>query len=318
MRNSNVIAAFALAAILGAMPTSAKCAENLVDKRVDSLFAIASSGSVKFKDMVQPAIDSTAAMGVSAVPRLLEKLATKSPRERVTLVAILKKIGAPAVPGLLTSLRLGEGLAVERAAFSLGDIGDSSAVDGLLAVAEHERWQVREQAIGALGKLHSHRADVAVMKAVNDSIPLVRKSAAVSCGQLKITESIPLLAHLLGDPFYGARMPASLALFGFDTTAVITALTDSIKSENQMLGNLACWVLGRLHRPEATALLVEQANSPNPERRSHAACALVEADAKQNAAFFETYRKSENDSLALLRFESAIEAASHVQPVARP
>ena len=113
-------------------------------------------------------------------------------------------------------------------------------------------------------------------------------------------------------------MPESLALFGFDTTTVIKALADSLKSDNPMLGNLACWVLGRIHGPEATALLVEQAHSPNAERRSHAACALVDADAKQNGAFIETYRKSETDSLALLRFESAIEAASHVQPVARP
>jgi HEAT repeat protein len=318
MSISKVIATVTVAAILAAATQPARAAQNLVDKRVDSLFAIAASGSVKFKDMVQPAIDSTAAMGVNAVPRLLEKLATKSPRERVTLVAIFKKIGIPAVPGLLTSLKLGEGLAVERAAYSLGDIGDSSAVDGLLAAAEHARWQVREQVIGALGKLHSHRADNAVMNALNDSIPLVRKSAAVSCGQLKIAESTSQLVHLLGDPFYGARMPASLALFGFDTTAVIKVLADSIKSDNQMLGNLACWVLGRLHRPEATALLVEQANSSNPERRSHAACALIESDPKQSSTFIDTYRKSETDSLALLRFESAIEAVSHVQPVARP
>jgi HEAT repeat protein len=318
MNVSKVIVALTMSAILAVAAIPATAAQNLVDKRVDSLFAIAASGSVKFKDMVQPAIDSTAAMGVNAVPRLLEKLATKSPRERVTLVAILKKIGSPAVPGLLTSLKLGEGLAVERAAYSLGDTGDSSAVDGLLAAAGHERWQVREQVIGALGKLHSHRADNAVMNAFNDSIPLVRKSAAVSSGQLKIAGSIPLLVHLLGDPFYGARMPASLALFALDTTTVIKALADSIKSDNLMIGNLACWVLGRMHKPEATALLVEQANSTIAERRSHAACALVEADAKQNAAFIETYRKSEADSLALLRFESAIEAASHVQPVAKP
>ncbi len=38
-----------------------------VTKKVDSLFIIASSAEVKYKDMVQPAIDSIAAIGEMAV-----------------------------------------------------------------------------------------------------------------------------------------------------------------------------------------------------------------------------------------------------------
>jgi HEAT repeat protein len=317
MNRSKVIVAYFALAILVLTSGTGSAAVSLTDKKVDSLFAIASSGSVKFKDMVQPAIDSTAAMGAAAVPRLLEKLNTKSPRERVTLQQMLKKIGAPAIPGLLASLNLGDGLSVERAAYSLGDIGDSSALGGLLAASRHTRWQVREQVIGSLGRLHSHRADSTVMAALSDTIPLVRKSAAVACGQLKTEASIPQLVHLLGDTFYGARMPASLALLNLDTTVVIRTIADSVNSENVILGNLGCWVLGQMHRQDATDLLVAQTKSGNPQRRAHAACALVDADPRGTTLYAEYYRKTETDSLALMKFESALNAVRDAQSTAR-
>ena len=165
-----------------AEPVNAQNTQEATNRKVDSLFKIAASGSVKFKDMVQPAIDSAAALGAPAVPWLLGKLDTKSPRERVTLLQILKKIGSPAVPGLLVSLKLENGLAVERAASFLGEIGDSSAVDGLVSISGHYRWQVREQVFGSLGRMKSQRADSAIIAAMSDSIGLVRKSAAVACG----------------------------------------------------------------------------------------------------------------------------------------
>jgi HEAT repeat protein len=317
MTTRNVIVIAVFSAILASVWCSTGSAQNPFDRKVDSLFKIAASGSIKYKDLVQPAIDSAAAIGAPAVPWLLGKLDTKSPRERVTLVAIFKKIGSPAVPGLLVSLKVDNGLSVERAAYSLGDIGDSSAVDGLLSIAGHRRWQVREQVIGALGRLRSHRADSVIMAAMSDSIGLVRKSAAVSCGQMKIGRSTPQLVHLLGDSFYGARMPASQALMNLDTLQVVQTIADSLGSSNRMLGNLGCWVLGKLATPRALEILQRQMKEADPERRAHAACALVDADPQGNCLYRDFYRLTETDRLALLKFESAIEAAKNVHPAAR-
>jgi HEAT repeat protein len=317
MNSRKVIATLILAAILWGVIPSSGWSQSGIDRKVDSLFMIASSGSVKYKDMVQPAIDSAAAIGGPAVPRLLSKLDTKSPRERVALSQILKKIGSPAVPALLVSIKLDNGLAVERAATSLGEIGDTSAVDGLLGIVGHSRWQVRDQAIGSLGRLKSHRADAAVMAAMADSIGLVRKSAAVACGQMGINQSIPELVHLLGDSFYGARMPASLALLSLDTGRVVQAIADSVNSENRVLGNLGCWVLGKLATPPALKLLAAQMTDPDPERRAHAACALVAADPQGKCLDRQFYLLTETDRLARLKVESAIEAAKNVQPAAR-
>ncbi len=316
MKIGKVIAGTILVAILSFMAQPV-LSQSAADRKVDSLFKIAASGSVKFKDMVQPAIDSAAALGAPAVPWLLGKLDTKSPRERVTLLQILKKIGSPAVPGLLVSLKLENGLAVERAASFLGEIGDSSAVDGLVAIARHQRWQVREQVIGSLGRMKSRRADSVIVAAMADSIGLVRKSAAVACGQLKIKQSIPQLVHELGDSFYGARMPASLALLNLDTSAVVQAVVDSVDSENRMVGNLGCWVLGKLRTSVAVQTIIRQAQNADPERRAHAACALVEADPDGNCLYRYFYPLTETDRFALLKYQSALQAVQDVKPATR-
>ena len=65
-------------------------AQSLMEQKVDSLFMIASSGDIKFKDLVKPAIDSLAAMGGEITPLLIDKFDTKSARERVTLMNIIK------------------------------------------------------------------------------------------------------------------------------------------------------------------------------------------------------------------------------------
>ncbi|MGD8605242.1 MAG: hypothetical protein PVF49_11795, partial [Anaerolineales bacterium] len=41
-----------------------------LEKKLDSLFIIASSGEVRYRDMNEPAMDSIAAYGVDAVPFL--------------------------------------------------------------------------------------------------------------------------------------------------------------------------------------------------------------------------------------------------------
>ena len=54
-------------------------AETELKRKVDSLFVIASSGEVKYRDMVEPAKDSIAAIGADAVPILVDKLPPSRP-----------------------------------------------------------------------------------------------------------------------------------------------------------------------------------------------------------------------------------------------
>jgi HEAT repeat protein len=284
--------------------------QGLLEKKIDSLFVIASSGEVKFQHLVKPAEDSIAGFGAQSVPHLVDKLETKSPRERLAVINILKKIGSPAVPYLVTALGFNKGLVVERVAWALGDIKDTAATVGLLGVAAHQRWQVREQTISALGRIGDARGADAIVTALEDTIPLVRKSATVSAGQLGLAPAIPRLVHLLGDSFYGVRMTALASLAQLDTAQVLQAVIDSLGSENRMIGDLGCNLLGRLKSDSAKHVLIAQTTSEDPERRAHAAVALVLADPTDECDFREPFLAAETDRFTRLKVESAIVAVN--------
>jgi HEAT repeat protein len=313
MRANVIVKVLGLLLFLGVATPGTAPAQSRTEKQVDSLFVIASSGEVKFKALVQPAIEAIAAMGVDAVPRLIDKLTTKSARERVTLMAILKKIGSPAVPLLVRALSRPEDLVVERVCAALGDIADSAAVEPLMSVTTRPRWQVRDQAVGALGKIKSRRADQAVLTALEDSVGQVRKAAAVAAGLLGIREAVPGLIHVLGDDFYGARWAAVRTLIGLDTGLVTLALADSLNSDNRFVGDLGCYVLGRLPSERGLELLFRQTESVSPERRAHAAAAIALADPKDVCGWHQQLLEGETDRLTRLKIASALKALERGQ-----
>ncbi|MEW5795546.1 MAG: HEAT repeat domain-containing protein [Candidatus Zixiibacteriota bacterium] len=310
----NVILALALVAIIVSVALApAVNAQSGFERTLDSLFVVASSAEIQYQDMRDSAMNQIAAYGVNAVPYLIDKLSTKSSWDRWTLIWIFQRIGSPAVPLLLEALRRPDDLVVQRVAWALGDIKDTSAVDGLIGVCGHSSWQVRDEAIAALGRIGQARASGAVLRALEDTIGQVRKSAVVSCGQLRVAEAVEELVHRLGDDFYGARLTAANSLLQLDTAAVLRVLKDSLESTNPMVGHMACRVLGRIGGDEALSLLIEQAESIDLVRRAHAAVALAKADPNDECAFRRQYLETEPDRLARLQVESTIRAAQHGQ-----
>lgn len=299
-----VIAMIGAWALLLCMVTSSE-AYSAVEQKFDSLFMIASSGSVQFREMVEPAKDSLAAMGVEVVPYLISKFTTKSARERWTVIHVLKRIGSPAVPLLVQALKRVDGLVVQRVCWALGDIADSSALDPLIEIRHHPRWQVRDQAIGALGKIGDHAAASVVVEALDDSIGQVRKAAAVSCGKLAANSGIEKLVHLLADDFYGARLSAEHSLLNLDTAEVVAALIDSISTSQPLIGSLSCRILGQYGTAECIAVLLTQAQSPDPDRRAHAVLALTVAAGENGSQVGEFFAEREPDRLARLKMISA-------------
>lgn len=309
-KNVILFSAFMYLVVLGVAGVEAQTG---LQQRIDSLFVIASSGEIKYQTMVEPAIDSIAAIGAEAVPVLVDKFTTKSARERLTITNILKKIGQPAVPYLIESLNSPEGLVVERVCGTLGDIADSAAVSALTKAALHVRWQVREQALGALGDIRDSRGTETITNGLQDSIGEVRKAAAVAAGALKTDEVLPALVHMLGDDFYGARMSAAGALLKLDTPQVVQAAVDSLGSENELVGNLGCYVLGKLGTDTALEHLLAQARSDNPSRRAHAAVAFIRSDSTDSRGLRDSLLAAETDRLVRLKIESAIAAVKNVQ-----
>ncbi|UCD93469.1 MAG: HEAT repeat domain-containing protein [Candidatus Zixiibacteriota bacterium] len=303
---SEIIYGFLLVVILsGALPAEPPPSSE-TDRKVDSLFVIASSGELRFRDMVEPAIDSIAAMGKSAVPRLIEKYDTKDARERLTINNILVKIGKDAVPLLLKSLDDENAEKVSRICYTLGDIKDSSAVDELMRVAFHTDWRVRSSSCGALGKIGDGKAGATVVKSLADTVETVRKSAAVASGRLSAEDAIPVLVHMLGDSFYGARMCASEALIKFGGKA-LPAIADSLGSENAMLGNLGCITLGLIAGDSAAAILTGQLESTSATRRALAVEGIFLSNSSTACGAVELLAKIETDSTVLFYINKVIE-----------
>lgn len=304
---------FVLPLLVMVVVTSSAIAASRLQDKVDSLFVLASSGEVAYRDLVEPAKDSIAALGIEVVPHLVEKFDTKSARERHTILHILKRIGSPAVPYLTRSLDHPNGLVVQRVCWALGDIADSSAVSALAAISSHNRWQVRDEAIGALGDIGNRGGSAAIITGLSDSIGQVRKAAAVSAGKVGVIESVQLLVEILGDGFYGARLSAVNSLLALDSSLVLAAIVDRLKSPpvtgDDLVGDLGCWVLGRIGSDSALSILFEQTGSDSSDRRAHAAMALAYSDPSDNCGYLKIVLDRESDRLVRLKIESALAAA---------
>lgn len=286
-------------------------AQQALKRKIDSLFVIASSAEVHSRHLVEPAKDSIAAMGTDAVPILVDKLTTRSNRERWTVIQILKKIGSPAVPYLVRSLKNPDGLIVQRVCWALGDIGDAEATMPLTEVTTHPRWQVREQSLGALGDIGDVMGADAVLFGLKDDVGVVRKAAVVSIGKLAINGAAAQLVHRLGDDFYGARLSAAEALLKLDTSRVVQTVADSLGSANTLVGDLGCWVLGQMGTDEALLYLLAQTKSPDPGRRAHASVAIAKADPLDNCGFRDMIISNESDPDVLLKINSVIYSAQN-------
>jgi HEAT repeat protein len=276
-----------------------------IDRKVDSLFVIASSGMVMFQSMVQPATDSLVAMGVKAVPRLIEKYVTQDARERQNINSILVKIGKPAVPYLVEALNLPNAEQVSRICNTLGEIKDSSSVKGLITISGHADWRVRSEAVGALGKIGDKKGDRTVIKLLSDKVEIVRKSAAVSAGLLQIKEALPILVHLLADNFYGARMCASEALVRFGAGAV-KVIADSLHSVDSLVGNLGCTTLGMIGGDTVATALGLQLKSSSPVRRALAAEAVLLSNSPVACSYVEALKPHETDSTVIFFIDKVL------------
>lgn len=211
-RSHALIVFLCLLLIVGWSP--AQSADALKQK-VDSLFIVATSGELKYRDLVGPAEDSLAALGTAGVPYLIAKLGTTDARERVGLENIFKKIGKPAVPLLNQALLATDSLQLARVGLMLNFMPDTSSVVNLLKVVKHPYYWVRYETIRVLGKIGDRRTTPTIKDALSDSNEIVRTAAAVSCGKIKDPFVIPFLMIALQDDYYGVRMSAMEALQNF-------------------------------------------------------------------------------------------------------
>ncbi|MFQ5607324.1 MAG: HEAT repeat domain-containing protein [Candidatus Zixiibacteriota bacterium] len=280
---------------------------------VDSLYVIASSGELKHRDRVEPAREALVNLGAPAVPRLVDKLTTPDARERLTVIRVLSKMGATAVPALRRSLvTLKNSLQMKRICWALGDMDEvaAPAVPELIVAAGDPDWQTREYALRALGKIGDTATRGYVVDALSDPVGQVRKSAAWAAGKLKAGAHSASLARALADNYYGARLNASDALVMIGPAAAPDVIS-FIANAAPAAGDLGCETLGRIcfqqEDPVVTTFLVDQLRDSRALRRAAAARALGFCAGSALNAPLQSLRLTEQEPYVIQTIDEAVE-----------
>jgi HEAT repeat protein len=114
----------------------------------------------------------------------------------------LAAIGEPAVELLIPLLRISASPEIQKAAETLGYIGDDRAVEPLLALLNHKRPEIAIAATRALGDIGGSPAVEGLLQiAVNSESPTVQVEAEKSLIKIGAPAVGPLVAQLKsGDP----------------------------------------------------------------------------------------------------------------------
>lgn len=104
----------------------------------------------------------------------------------------------------------------------------------------------------------------ALQKALADSDPAVRQSAAASLDALEAREQLDMLLHQLQDGERGQRIAAAYALERIHSPKVFIPLLEAMKSQDPDLRSAAAQVLGAKCHPKTLSPLVKALADPEP------------------------------------------------------
>jgi len=277
---------------------------------VDSLFIRASSGEVKYQDLVEPSKKALVEMGELAVPQMLIKLATRDAREMQSVVDIFKGIGEPAVDSLVS--RTGDSDAFTRrlAIRCLGEIGSTKAVPTLVDEAAHLDFRTRTAVMTALGQIGDAEAAPAVMAGLADSDELVATAAAVACGEIEDGIEAASLVAALDHPYYGVRYSAAASLAKLKAKAA-RPLADYLRSRERSLGSAhAVEALGAIGTNDVRDLVISQLGSDDWAIRAAAAEALGNMPGSKSSKALKRAIESERNLLVRAKLQASLRKLS--------
>jgi HEAT repeat protein len=287
--------------------TGAQTPSDSINAVVDSLFIRASSINVYHADLVQPSKEALGRMGIYAMPRLVDKMKTQDAREMQTLEDVMKLIGPPATLHLVGALGSDNVYRRRLAARILGEIKDTSAVEGLLKYTHDSDFRMRTGIISALGKIGHRKAVGSAKEALRDDDYLVRTAAAVALSAFMDSSTVIPLIKALSDPYYGVRYSAAAALSNIGRPAV-RPLVDAIRVPGndtlsfyhliEVAGNIAD---SRFLEPLTTVV-----NSDDPYARAFAAEALGRLGSEAAVAALNQRYETETHPLVISKIESVV------------
>jgi len=277
-----------------------------IGRVVDSLFIRASSGMVMFRDLVEPSQKALAAMGETAMPRLIEKLKTQDAREMQSLETVIKLIGHPAVSPLVAALSSAEPYRRRLAARILGELKDTSSVEGLLPYINHDDYRLRAGVISALGKIGDKRGVLPSVAALSDDNELVRTAAGISLTYLADPSTVDPLIESLSDPYYGVRFSSADALAKIGKPAIESVLNSLQEPKDKLSFYLLIEIAGYIKDASFVQPLSQILNSTDFNARAYAAEALGQIGGKKAHSVLSRRAKIEVHPLVIGKLQAAL------------
>jgi len=286
---------------------------------LDSLWIRASSGELRYRDLVEPSKQALAEMPEQSVPYLVGKLDTRSAREMHTLVDIFKKIGPAAVESLVEALSSDNHDVVRLACRCLGPIEDKRATPPLLNLFLEEDFRVRSEAVKAVGEIGDTIATDGVIQMLSDSAETVRKSASVALGKIGDKKAIRPLITALGDEHFSVRYTAVNSLGSLSPEANEQLLrelenllqkkqSESLTEEESFHLYFVVQALGELKEKKAVGFLLKLLRVDDDWAcRAFAAEALGVIGEVSVLSSLREAKETEKNRFALAKIESAIE-----------
>ena len=266
---------------------------------VDSLFIRASSGEVKYRDLVEPSKEALIEMGERAIPQMLTKLNTRDARERHTIVDIFKGIGEIAVKPLVDCLDSSNDYTRRLAIRCLGDIESPLAVEPLMMIAGHDDFRTRTGVMTALGKIGDQKAARTVVEGLSDSNEMTATAAAVACGKIKQGIDPEALILALNHRYYGVRYSAAGSLAEIGDEAVKPLIKYLKSGKTDLSTGYAIEALGKTGSKKALTVLKSMMVSDNWDIRAFTAEALGNIKTKKSKKILSKALKGETHPLVL-------------------
>ena len=176
-----------------------------------------------------------------AVKPLVYALGDESLVVREKSASALGKLGRPeAEEALISSLNSNTNLSLVCAIIeAMGQIGDTRAVEPLIAFLNHKEAKIREYTAVSLGKLRDSRAVASLIAALNDEQERVRWYAADSLGKIGNPVCVDSLIKLLSDTNARVRESAVTALGQIGNQQAIESLVKALQDVDKRVAEQA-------------------------------------------------------------------------------
>jgi HEAT repeat protein len=157
---------------------------------------------------------------------------------------------------------------------ALVHIADAKAVDGLTTYLGHMEQKVRVLAAHTLGQLHNPRATEELIKALDDSVFVVREAVVKALGDIADPMAVEALMRAASEPERFPQVWVIESLGKIRRPESMKIIMKAMSGNDTEVREAAADALGRLRTIEAIPVLLLALDDPDPKVRKSTSVAL--------------------------------------------